>query len=147
MDVVLWVHSHERWRPRRLLFAESARVLNPGGQILILGFHPLWGRLLRSRIAQAGAEPAFRPTRVGWLVRQLAHRGFTPRALRYGVRWPDLSKGSDWAQTDQPVEIGVPLVYALLAARQPLVRVLPPRLQSAADPSHAPIVLPSRRVA
>jgi len=147
MDVVLWFHVHEWWEPRKTLFEESVRVLNPGGQIVILGFHPLWSRLLRSRITGAGVEPCFHPVQVGWLKRRLAQSGFGVRTRLYGARWPGALDVHESAAQDSRMEFGVPLVYALLAVRQSFVSIPQPELQPVADSSRAPIILPSRRVA
>ncbi len=147
LDAVLWFHSHERWFCRETLFAESARVLNPGGQVVIVGFHPVWSRLLRAQITAAGVEPGFRPVRVGWLVNQLAGRDFEVRTRLHGVRWPGAFSAPGSVSAGPGLEIGVPLIYGLVAMRHGFVKIPGPGLKPATDVSHRPIILPSRRVA
>ncbi len=146
IDAVLWFHVHETWVPRETLFEESVRVLNPGGQIVILGFHPLWSRLLRSRITKVGDEPFFRPVRVGWLERQLTRSGFGVRTVLYGARWPGAFDASGAVVQGLRMEFGVPLIYALIAVRQSFASIPQPSLKPVTDSSREPIILPSRRV-
>ncbi len=147
MDLVLWLHVHEEWASPESLFSESARILNPGGQIAILGFHPIWSRIFRSRIAGSVPGPVFHPMRVSWLNRKLRQQGFGIRTLLYGARWPGAFMARGTTAQGMQMDFGLPLIYVLLALRQTFARI-PGRTQKPVpDPASGPIILPSRRVA
>ena len=123
------------------LLGECARVLRPGGELVVFGIEPIsaWHPWLRARARRAGRRLRPRlPARLGALLRRL---GVDPVACQgLGARWPGARDDGTLAGTGGPLRA----VYAL-RARKASATVIPLRPRVLAPQAAQGGLMPARR--
>jgi SAM-dependent methyltransferase len=123
------------------LLGECARVLRPGGELVVFGIEPIsaWHPWLRARARRAGRRLRPRlPARLGALLRRL---GLDPVACQgLGGRWPGARGDASVAGTGGPLRA----VYAL-RARKASATVIPLRPRVLAPQAAQGGLMPARR--